>query len=332
MISFSRLLLFRWGLYTIQRMNIIEIIFPVFAIAFIGYLLALKGVFSVGDINGLSRFVFMLAIPTLLFNSLAKLELPPQLNWQFLLSYYLALFVVFGLGMWLGRKRFGLLIQEQGVFGMGSSYSNLILVGLPIISAGLGEEAILPLLILVSIHSAIQFFMVSVIAERGLGNGRSPRSLALQTIKNLASNPIIIGLVLGLIFNFFAIPIPAVIDTTIEIISRAALPTALVVLGASLATYKIAGHLGEVWTIVGLKMVVQPLLVGVLAFFVFDLDPLWGAVAVMAAGMPVGINAYMMAQKYQVCLESMSTAVLLSSILAIFSQSVLLAIFMHIFF
>ena len=322
---------FIWGLYTIPSVNILEIIFPVFAIALIGYLLALKSVLRVSDINGISRFVFIVAIPTLLFNSLAKIELPPDLNWQFLLSYYLALFIVFGLGMWLGDKRFGFLIQERGVFGMGASYSNLLLVGLPIISAGLGEEAVLPLFMLISIHSAIQFFMVSVFAERGVDNGRSAISITFQTVKNLARNPIIIGLVLGLIFNLFSIPIPTAVDTTIEIISRAALPSALIVLGASLATYKIAGHVSEVWTIIGLKMVVQPLLVWLLAFVVFDLNPLWGAVAVMSAGMPVGINAYMMAQKYQVCLESMSTAVLLSSILAIFSQSVLLTIFMGIF-
>ncbi len=308
-------------------MNILEIIFPVFAIAIIGYLLALKGVFSARDISSISRFVFIVAIPALLFNSLAKLELPTDLNWQFLLSYYLALFVVFGLGMWLGRKQFFLLIQEQGIFGMGSSYSNLLLVGLPIISSGLGEGAVLPLFMLVSIHSAIQFFMVSIIAERGIDNGRSPSALALQTIKNLARDPIIIGLVLGLIFNLFSIPIPTAIDTTIVIISRAALPSALIVLGASLGTYKIAGHLGEVLTLVSLKMFVQPLLVWVLAFVVFDLVPLWGAVAVMAAGMPIGINAYMMSQKYQVCMESVATAVLLSTILAIITQSILLATF-----
>ena len=68
-------------------------------------------------------------------------------------------------------------------------------------------------------------------------------------------------------------------------------------------------------------MVLQPLLVWILVFRVFEVDPLWGTVAVMAAGMPVGINAYMFAQKYQTGIAVLSTAVLLSTLLAIFSQS-----------
>lgn len=79
---------------------------------------------------------------------------------------------------------------------------------------------------------------------------------------------------------------------------------------------------------IGLKLVLQPVLVWVLAFVVFHLDPLWGAVAVMSAGMPVGINAYLFAHKYQIGIATISTAILLSTLLAVISQSVLLAVFM----
>jgi hypothetical protein len=105
------------------------------------------------------------------------------------------------------------------------------------------------------------------------------------------------------------------------------LPCALFALGSSLYSYKIAGHLAEAWTMIGLKMALQPLLVWVLAFLVFHLDPLWGAVAVMTAGMPVGVNAYIFAEKYQVGMATLSTAVLLSTVLTVVSQSLLLALF-----
>ncbi|MEZ4645118.1 MAG: AEC family transporter, partial [Chloroflexota bacterium] len=73
---------------------------------------------------------------------------------------------------------------------------------------------------------------------------------------------------------------------------------------------------------ISLKLFLQPLLVWVLVFHVFKMDPLWSAVAVMAAGMPVGINAYMFAQKYRVGIAVLSTAVLLSTILAVISESI----------
>ena len=133
-------------------------------------------------------------------------------------------------------------------------------------------------------------------AERDVG-GRSPLSIAAQTIKNLAKNPIIIGLAFGLFFNLLAIPIPVPIARTIDLISQAALPSALFVLGASLSAYKVAGHLGEAWMMVGLKLLLMPLLVAFMTLIVFQLDPLWSAAAIMTAGMPVGINVYMFSQR-----------------------------------
>jgi predicted permease len=51
-------------------------------------------------------------------------------------------------------------------------------------------------------------------------------------------------------------------------------------------------------------------------------------VAVMASGMPVVVNAYMTAQKYRVAIATTSTAFLISTLLAAFSQSLLLALFL----
>jgi hypothetical protein len=308
-------------------MAIIEVIFPVFAIALLGYILTYKGIFGIRDIEGISRFVFTIAIPLMLFNSLSKIDLPDQFNWSFLLSYYLIAVLIFGLGMWISKRLFAHSPQEQSIFGMGSSYSNAILIGLPLISAGLGDEALLPIFMMVSIHSAIFFFLVTLFAERNDGSGRSPLAITRKTLISLATNPIIIGLVLGLLVNFLSIPIPKPIDTTIDLISKSALPCALFVLGASLSAYKLAGHFREAWTIVTLKLLLQPFLVFLLAFVIFKIDPLWGAVAVMMAAMPVGINSYMFAQKYQVCLASVSSAIVISTSLSVLTQSILLALF-----
>jgi predicted permease len=140
-------------------MAIVEIIFPVFAIALLGYIVAYKGLFTVRDIQGISRFVFIIAIPVMLFNSLAHIDLPEHLNWQFLVSYYAIALFIFGLGMWASKSWFAHSAQEQSVFGLGSSYSNSVLVGLPLVSAGLGDEALLPTFMLIAIHSALLFFM-----------------------------------------------------------------------------------------------------------------------------------------------------------------------------
>jgi malonate transporter len=309
---------------------IYEVIFPIFAIAMGGYLVAYKQILSPQDIHGLSRFVFVIAFPILLFNSFANMEMPTQINWKFLFSYYLVVFVTFSLGMFIDKRAFSGTLKEQVIFALGSSYSNLILVGLPIISSGFGEQGILPLFMIVSVHSATFFSLSTVLIERGNHGGNlSGVDIARQTLKDLIRNPIILSLVLGLGINFTRIPIPQPVGDALDLFSRAALPCALFMLGASLNEYKVSGHLAEAGTIVGLKMILQPLLVWVMVFLVFHLDPLWGSVAVLGAGMPIGINTYLFAQLYQANTKTLSTAILLSSIFAIFSQTVLLTMFIQ---
>lgn len=331
-------------------MEIFNTIFPIIAIAATGYLTARIGIFDERDIQGLSRFVFNLAIPILLFNALSTLEIPPEINWRFLISYYSALFLIYGVSLWLGRFRFTLTPRQQGVFGIGATYSNLGLVGLPVITIGLGEQALLPLLTIISIHAGILWFLGTIITERADHTGSETRSPAQRILKtggrsliNLLRNPIIIGLILGLVFNRFPRLLPGVIIDTLELFGRTSLPCALFVLGGSLAVFKPAQtqletsqsdrgqrheELTETAVLIILKILIHPLLVYLLAFQIFHLDPLWATVAVMAAGMPIGINAYMFAQKYQECLRVMGTAVLVSTILAVGTQTIMLAIFM----
>ena len=134
--------------------------------------------------------------------------------------------------------------------------------------------------------------------------------------------------VIGLLVNILRFPVPPILDETLGMIGRATLPCALSVLGGSLNEYRVAGHFAEAGMMIGLKMILMPALVWILAFGVFRVDPLWGAVAVMAAGMPVGVNAYMTAQKYQVGIATISTAFLISTLLAALSQSMLLVLFL----
>lgn len=272
-------------------MNIVGVVFPIFAIALVGYLAARTHLLTEQGIEGLSRVVFIIAIPALLFYSLAHLELPNRVNWPFIGSYYAVALIIYSLGMWISRTVFHHSAAEQAIFGVGSSYSNMVLVGLPILSTGLGEHALLPLFMIVSIHSAIMYALTTLLVEGRSGNGTTAQEVAVQTLRSLVFNPFIVGLVANLLHIT-----PPPLDATLSILRNAALPCALFVLGASLNAYRVSGRIGEALTITGLKMVLQPLLVALLVFGIFHVDHLWGAVAVMTAGMPVGVNAHILAR------------------------------------
>jgi malonate transporter len=234
---------------------------------------------------------------------------------------------IYAAGFLIGRRRFGYGRKGGALFGMGSSYSNMVLIGIPVITAGLGDEALLPLLLLISVHAAIQFTLTTILAESEANGSTQPLDFIRLPVQKISRNPIIIGLVAGLLFNGLAIPIPEVIQSTITLIRGSALPAALFMLGASLAAYKISGQLDQASIIIGFKVLLQPLLVYLLVAVLFDLPQPWSSVAVLAAGLPVGINSAVFASKYEVVVAPIGTAVLLSTLISIGTISFILTLF-----
>lgn len=305
-------------------LDILAIIFPVFALAGVGFAAAHWRILDAADNRGIARFVFNLAVPALLFHTLASAELPGEFNWTFMLIYYGVSYLVFGLGIWLNRRWFAADAAESAIFGLGASYSNLVLVGLPILSAAFGDIVLFPLFALISVQSLLMFPLVALFAAPGEPDNGWLRNLGQQAL-GILKNPIIASLLLGLAVRATGWRLSGPLDRTLEILGQAALPSALIVLGASLREHRLAGKLRQAWTLVGLKMLLQPALVALLAFGVFHIQPLWATVAVMAAAMPTGVNTYVLAEQYQSGRQIASAAILISTILAIGSQALLLA-------
>jgi predicted permease len=296
---------------------ILEIIVPVFGIVGIGYAAARLGWFRPEATKGLSSFVFDFAIPAMLFRTMATTELPHQIEWAYLVSYFGG-----GYGAWLIGSLASYLVFRRGgaepaIAGMTGGFSNTVMLGVPLVLTALGDQATLPLFLIIAFHSWQLLSVVTIQAEAGLGAGQDMRSLPVNVIKGLVRNPIIIALLGGVLYNIAGLPLPHVVDTLTGTLGRAALPCAVFAMGASLAGYRIAGSVGEAGVGVVLKLVLHPILVWVLATHVFAVDPLWRDVAVILASLPVGINVYLMAQRYQAGIAPTVTAVLISTALSV---------------
>ena len=305
---------------------ILDIILPVFGLVVLGFGAAKAKWFDEGAIRGLSLFVFNFAIPVMLFRTLARVEMPETIEWGFLLSYYIGALTVFALGMASAGILFRRPLEAQGAAGLTAGYSNTVLLGIPLILTTFGDDAALPLFLLVAFHSLLLFPIGTAVIEAGRGRGAGLRKLPLVTAKGMAKNPIMVGLVLGLAFNLLDLGIPGPVDTIAETLGQAALPCATFAMGASLAQYRIAGSLGESGVLIGLKILVHPLLVWLLATMVFDVAPLWASVAIVMAALPTGVNAYLFAERYGTGIAQAATAVLVSTGITIGTLSLLLAV------
>ena len=305
---------------------LIDIVIPVFGLVLIGFLGARIGIMDGDAVRGLSRFVFVFAIPVLLFRTMATADLPEEVEWGFLVSYFGGALIVFALGMAISGIVLRRDLAAQGILGFGSAYSNAVLLGVPLVMTTFGEAAALPLFLLLTVHSPLLMTLLTCVLEVSKGRRGELRRLPAAVASGIFGNPIVLGLALGLACNLFSVPIPDPIDRILAMLGQAATPCAVFAMGASLARYRVGGTLSAVLVIVVLKTLVHPLLVWLLATKAFVLAPLWTAVAVIMAALPVGVNTHIFAERYGVERESAAAAVVVSTAVSVVTVFALLTL------
>ena len=286
---------------------------PIIAIVVTGYLFSRIGLFPENVGSGLVQFVYWLAIPAMLFLHMFQTDISENIPLTFLLSFYVPSIFVFILAMILFNRVFGWDAKELGVAGIVSSYGNLALLGLPILLAvSNDQDALLPALVLLATQSTVLFTLtiVTLNSFKGLDKGAFKAVFC-----RLATNPIVLALIFGLAFNIFQVPLSSEAMYTLNILGDAAPGCALVALGASLGTYKLKKPGKEVLCFVLLRNFIHPLLVWGVALF-FGLDGAWLTVAVLFAAMPVGINAFIFSESYDIRQSTVSVTLVVSTLVS----------------
>lgn len=301
---------------------IVDNIAPTFTIVLIGWLMARLRLFRQIGIDGVAQYVFGVAIPLLLFRLTARAEIPADIPWGFLLSYYLGAFLAFGIGMMASGSIFDNGLSHQGAFGGASSYSNTVLLGIPVVLGFLGDSATAPLFILIGVHGLIMVPLVVTVIGFGRRQGGTFTKVAKETVGELVHNPFIVALAAGALYGLYAPPLPGPIDNVIKTLADTAGPCALFALGGVLAQYPLTGGVKEAAVASLIKLVLHPAIVWVLATQVFGVQDSWVAVAVLLAAMPAGINVFVLAHRYEVASGGIGMSVVLSTAFAMLTLTV----------
>ncbi|MGD1877543.1 MAG: AEC family transporter [Kiloniellaceae bacterium] len=303
--------------------SILETVLPIFGLVLCGYVVGRRGWMSEEAIKGLNTFVFYFAIPALLFRAMAHGVGP--IDFAIVGAYFSAVAIMLLLSLLVARLVFRTAAAERALFAMGSVFSNTVLLAIPLIFTALGDEAGKELILIITFHAVSILPVITVLIELGSGKGKGWRGLMANTVKALALNPIIVALLAGIAYGQSGLPLPAPGERFLGLLGGAAAPCALFALGASLTAFKIAGDIKETLAIVAMKLVVHPLIMAVMAFYVFDLPPLAAAVAILTAACPAGANVFIMARQYDLYLGRSASAVLISTAVSVVTLSLLLA-------
>ncbi|MBV9835282.1 MAG: AEC family transporter [Alphaproteobacteria bacterium] len=309
---------------------IAEIVLPVVLLGLAGFLLARSGLVSEEAVRGLANVTFYILFAALLFRSMAKVRVE-SLDPAILLAFFSGVALVFIALMLIGRFVLGMRLADQAILALSGSFSNGVGLGIPLVSLAFGEDGLVPLLMIISVHSLIMLTLACFLIEIDLqdhgGIARRMGAAMLTMFKHPVLPAIFAGLAWGeLTRRIPGLAMPDVLDKALALAAQAAAPMGLITLGASLAHVGFRGHLREgVLTSVA-KLLVLPIVVYLAGRYVFRLESLGLTIAVLNASMPAGANVYMIAQRYNVGIGRSTNAVVLSTVASVFTVSVALAL------
>lgn len=306
--------------------NLLEVVLPLFGLMALGFAAVRVGLIQQGGVRGLVLFVFNFSIPSLLLRSMAEMQFPADMEWGFLIAFYAGSFVTYGGGALLGRFVFGRPLADQAIFAMGAGFSNVVLMGIPITLTALGPEAALPMFLIIGFHSATFMPITVAIIQAGQPNGPTGVARVRGIAADVLKNPIILGIIFGAAVNFIGTGIWIPVDRVLELLGTAAVPCALFAMGASLSGYPLAGDVPPALALTGLKLIVHPLIVWVVAVPVLGLSGLWAAVPVVMAAMPSAVNVYLFGERYEAAPGVAARTVLLTSVGSLVTISIILAV------
>ncbi|MGU3537456.1 AEC family transporter [Methylobacterium sp. A54F] len=295
-------------------MNAVTIIVPIFGIILIGWGAALLGLLSERVSDGLSEYVFAIAVPALIIGTLTRPGLTGEIAWGYWFSYFGGAGIAWAAGSLIALRRAGINRQGAILHGFAASQSNTIFVGVPTILQAYGDAGAFPLFLLLAVHLPLMMgcatFLIEAEGDRPLLHRL--RGLGLVLIKN----PIFVSLMIGLALKGGGIVPAGPAKALIDAFSATASTCALIALGAGLRRYRVLFDLPGALVIALLKLVVHPALVWLMAFHVFAMPPAYAGVATLFAAMPVGINAYLLAVRYRTETGLVAASVLASTLLA----------------
>jgi predicted permease len=287
-------------------------VLPIFAISVIGYVCGRLKVFDFGSAMILNKFVMFIGMPVLGFKLLSDASLF-DVPIKLLVGYLLSEICVYLITFIIARRVFSVGVREAFLLGLATALTNHILFILPIAEILIGPSATLPIVALISMDGMLIFSGTIVVMDIMSSKKQGWRS----TVTKIASNPPILGMLVGLLYGLSGLEIAPNVQIFLSNISSTASPVLLFALGVILSIKRddiIASLSG---LIVSVKLIIHPVIVYFLLTFVFDVPLDFAYPAVMVAAAPCGVMSFMLAMNYGVKVDNIARVIFISSLLSL---------------
>lgn len=230
---------------------------PVFLVMVIGYCLKRTGMLTKEFCSAANKFNFKVTLPALLFKDIASANIREVMDIRYMLYCAIVTTICF-FALWGLTKLFMKDKSMVGAFVQASFRGSAAVLGLAFIQNIYGSSGMGPLMI-VSAVPLYNIYAVIVLTLEGENDGQSGGAIKRAFI-NICKNPIIIGILLGVIASFSGITFPPIVKKTVNNLASMATPLALIVIGASFEGRKALAKIKPTMIAVFIKLALQPAL------------------------------------------------------------------------
>lgn len=302
-------------------LQIVLIVLPVFLLIAAGYLAVLLRYLPVAIADALSGFAIKLAVPCLLFTAMIRINFASAFSWQILISFYVGAVVCFVSAILIARTVFKRRPGEAASVGFAATFSNSLLLGVPIVERAHGDDALMFAFGVIAVHAPILYTIGMVTMEIMRRDGKTFTQTAQDAARSIIANPLIVGITFGLLVNVSGINVPEAVNVPIQMLASAAIPAALVGMGAALTRYQVTADLPEIGVVSAFSLVIHPAIAFLLSHVIFDLPEPTVLAIVTVAAMPPGVNIYVFAALYDRAVGLAASALLIATALAMVTVS-----------
>lgn len=234
--------------------------------------------------------------------------------------YFVAALLLFGAMLaWQGWSR------RAAVLALACTFSNTVMIGIPLIGLAYGQAGLVTLFTLISVHSLVLLTLSTVVLEMvaarderasGQGGQRHMALTVLAAVKSGIIHPVPLPIIVGLLFAQTGLTLPEVVDKPLQLLGSAFGPVALVLVGVTLTQVQVGPYLKSSLGISLLKNLVLPLLVAALGLGL-GMEGLPLTVMIVTASLPMGANVFLFAQRYEVAQDLVTAGMAVSTVLGL---------------
>ena len=198
---------------------------PIFLLMLLGLFFRKIGWIDEVFASKMNKFVFLVPLPVLLFEDLATVDFSAVWDLKFVLFCFCATFLSIGIAaavcLCSGRDR-----SVQGEFIQAAYRSSAALLGIAFIQNIYGDAGMAPLMIIGSVP-LYNIMAVVVLSFFKPERKKLDREVWISTLKGIVTNPIILGIVAGLLWSALRLPMPSILEKTVSDIGATATPLGL---------------------------------------------------------------------------------------------------------